>query len=245
VAFWTSLDWKALLRESLRHGLLRGGVQNPAACHARVDAGVDYAALLADPRPAGFIVVDLATGRVSLRGNRTERTADDLRRVAHASFALPPLLPPVNVRGQLLADGGLLQNAPLDAAVRLGASEIVYLCNVHVHPRHGFRPATLVGASLRYAEIFWRRAANVGFADAHITEGRYRGVPFLTIAPPRSASAGSLLSWMLPTTATMARLVRHGEMRAREALAVAGRVGDHVAPSRQPGPAFSHTGVGL
>ena len=40
------------------------------------------------------------------------------------------MLPPVPLGEELLADGGLLHNAPLNAAVKLGATEIVYLCNV-------------------------------------------------------------------------------------------------------------------
>jgi NTE family protein len=241
--FWATLDWKQLVRESLVHNVRRAGLLNPERFHARVDAGVDYEALWQDRRPIGFIVVDLATGGVRLRGNRTEGSAFDVQRIAHASFAVPPLLPPVRVHDRLLADGGLLYNAPLDAAWRLGATEIVYLCNVQVLPPQQWSRDSTLQAALRYAEIFARRASNVGFADAHITEGRFRGVPFLSIAPPPGVRAGRLLASMLPTPRTMQRLIRNGEIRAREALALAGDFGDQITHGRQ-GPHFAHTGIG-
>jgi hypothetical protein len=37
----------------------------------------------------------MKTGRVTVRGNRTEKTASALRAVAQGAYALPPLLPPV------------------------------------------------------------------------------------------------------------------------------------------------------
>ena len=166
----------------------------------------------------GFVVVDLITGRVSVRSNRTEVSAEALRRVAHAAYALPPLLPPVPWEQELLSDGGLLQNAPLHVATKLGATEIVYLNNVHALPPATYKRHSLVRNTLRYAEVFFRRASNVGFADAEIVEDRYRGVPFLTIAPPASLGIGSMIRWMLPTVNAMHYLVEQGRQSARRAL---------------------------
>jgi predicted acylesterase/phospholipase RssA len=86
--------------------------------------------------------------------------------VSRGAYALPPLLPPVPLGDELLADGGLLHNAPLDAAVKLGATEIVYLCNVHAIPRAGFRKTSTVRSAWRYADIFFRRASNVSGTGA-------------------------------------------------------------------------------
>ena len=108
---------------------------------------------------------------------------------------------------------------PLEKAMKVGATEIVYLCNVQVLPRGGWAPRSAVGAGARYAEIFFRRASNVGFADAEIVEGHYRGVPFLTIAPPTSVRLESIMSWMLPTPRAMQKLVDFGSDCAERALA--------------------------
>ena len=194
-------------------------------CSIRCDSArasiedVDYACMLRDPRLLAFIVVDLETGCVAVRGNRTESSAQALRAVAHGSYALPPLLSPVRHGSQLLSDGGLLHNAPLNVAVDLGATELVYLCNVQVLPHRGFeRPSTL-RSTLRYADVFFRRASNVGFADAEIVDDSFRGVPFLVIAPPSSLRLGAIVRWMLPTVDAMEHLIDEGRSCARRALA--------------------------
>lgn len=217
--FWRGLRWPALLAEALRDNPLDGGVLGEHRLYSRVEAGVDFAALLADPRPLLFLVVDMETGRVHLRGNRTETSAEALRVVSRAAWALPPLLPPVRLGERLYADGGLLHNAPLDRAAALGATEIVYLCNVPVVPREGYdRPWTLP-ASARYWEIFLRRAANVGFADAEVVEGLWRGVPFLTVAPPARRGLHSMVTALTPTRAHLERLTALGYAEASSAVA--------------------------
>ncbi len=119
----------------------------------------------------------------------------------------------------LLADGGLLINAPLDSAIKLGATEIVYLCNVQVLPRESTSKKSTLKATLRYADIFVRRASNVGFADAELKEGNYRGVPFVAIAPPSDLRLDSMLSWMIPKEGAMDHLVQYGRASAERALA--------------------------
>jgi predicted acylesterase/phospholipase RssA len=174
--------------------------------------------MMKDPRNLAFLVVDLKTGKVTVRGNRTEPSAEALRAVSRGAYALPPLLPPVTLGDELLADGGLLHNAPLNAAVKLGATEIVYLCNVHAIPRAGFMRPSTVRSSWRYAEIFFRRASNVGFVDAEIVDDRFRGVPFLAIAPPATLGFGSLVRWMLPRIDAARFLVDTGYAAAKKAL---------------------------
>jgi len=217
-AFWRGIGPMMVLRHLLTHDP-RDGLLDARRFLRRVDEGVDYERLFHDERIFAFVVVDLLTGRVCVRSNRTERSPEALRTVAHAAFALPPLLPPIPLGNELLSDGGLLQNAPLDVAVELGATEIVYLNNVHALPHAGFQRSSILRNTARYADVFFRRASNVGFADAAIVEGRYRGVPFLTIAPPAHLGIGAMLRWMLPTVNAMERLVEEGRRSARQALA--------------------------
>lgn len=222
VRFWRDNARLTTLARGLLHGKnLSEGILDPLWFHGRVERGVDFERLLRDPRHIGFLVVDLETGQVAVRGNRTEPTAADLQAVSRGAYALPPLLPPVSHHGVLLADGGLLHNAPLNAAVELGATSIVYVCNVHTIPRAGFagaRRPTPARASWRYAEIFFRRASNVGFSDAEIVDGRFRDVPFLAITPPAHLAFGSLLRWMVPTVDAVKHLVDCGYDSARRAL---------------------------
>lgn len=58
-----------------------------------------------------------------------------------ASAAIPGILPNVVVHGQLLMDGGVVANAPVHAALHLGAASIVlfdagYACHLPEPPRH-------------------------------------------------------------------------------------------------------------
>lgn len=217
--FWRGIGWKELVRHVFHDP--RKGLLDAQRFRARVDDGVDYAALHRDPRMFGFVVVDLMTGRVSVRTNRSEASPEALRAVAHAAFALPPLLPPVPWERELLSDGGLLQNAPLSIATKLGATEIVYLNNVHALPHEGYEHRSIVHNTWRYADVFFRRASNVGYADAEIIEGRHEGIPLLTISPPATLRFGSILRWMLPTVNAMEYLVEQGRACAQKALAAA------------------------
>jgi NTE family protein len=219
IGFWKE---NARLRTILR-GIFHGrnfsdGILDPGPFRARVEEGVDFEGLLHDRRVLGFLVVDMATGRVTVRGNRTETSAEALRAITRGAYALPPLLPPVPWDGTMLADGGLLQNAPLTAAASLGATSIVYVCNVHAIPRAGFQKPSTIRSTWRYAEIFFRRASNVGFVDAEIMDGRFRQVPFLAIAPPADLGFGSILRWMVPRIDAVQHLVDQGHAAARRAF---------------------------
>lgn len=218
VDFWTGLRWTTLAKNGLRHSIRRRGILDPDSFNRHVDDGVDFERMLGDTRNLAFIVVDLNTGKVKIRGNRTENAAPDLRVVAHGSYALPPLLPPIALGDALLADGGLLINAPLDAAIKLGATEIVYLCNVQVLPRAEAVRSSTINATLRYADIFFRRASNVGFADAEVKEGTYREVRFVAIAPPPYLRLDSIFSWMVPKEGAMDHLVTFGRASAERAI---------------------------
>lgn len=218
-SFWCAVAKLKTVLRGLFHGRnFAEGLLDAAWFRARVEQGVDFDAMMKDPRNLAFLVVDLKSGKVTVRGNRTEPDAASLRAVSRAAYALPPLLPPVKLGDQLLADGGLLHNAPLDAAVKLGATEIVYLCNVHAIPHEGFQRTSTFRSLWRYAEIFFRRASNVGFVDAEIVDSRFRGVPFLAIAPPADLKFGSIVRWMLPRIDAARFLVETGYACAKKAL---------------------------
>ena len=63
-----------------------------------------------------------------------------------ASAALPALLPPVEIGGELFIDGGVVDNVPVDRAVANGARRIfVLLCGpLHYTPRRYRRPVEAV-----------------------------------------------------------------------------------------------------
>lgn len=217
--FWCSVAKMSTVLRGLRHGrYFSEGLLDARWLCARVEQGVDFDAMMKDQRTLAFLVVDMRTGNVAVRGNRTEPTSEALRAVSRAAYALPPLLPPILLGDELLADGGLLHNAPLNAAVKLGATQIVYLCNVHAIPKTGFERTSTLRSTWRYAEIFLRRASNVGFVDAEIVDDHFRGVPFLAIAPPANLGFGSIVRWMVPRINAARHLVDTGYRSAKAAL---------------------------
>lgn len=77
------------------------------------------------PVPAHVIAADLATGReVCL-------SAGLAAQAVLASASLPGILPPVRLDGRSLIDGGVINNAPLSHAIRLGADTIYLLACGH------------------------------------------------------------------------------------------------------------------
>lgn len=63
-----------------------------------------------------------------------------------ASAALPALLPPVEIEGELFIDGGVVDNVPIGRAISEGAERIfVLLCGpMHYKPNHYRRPVEAV-----------------------------------------------------------------------------------------------------
>lgn len=218
IEFWRENARLWTIVRGIVHGRnMTEGLLDPDRFYGRVEAGVDFEALAGDRRNFSFMVADMETGRVALRGNRTEPSPEDLRAVTRGAYSLPPLLPPVALGGTHLADGGLLHNAPLHAAAKLGATSIVYVCNVHTMPPSGFMNRSTLGSTWRYAEIFFRRASNVGFVDAEIVDGRFREIPFLVIAPPATLAFESILRWMVPKHDSVKHLVDCGRTAAAQA----------------------------
>ncbi len=69
--------------------------------------------------PLALVAVDLNTGRAVYLNQG--RVVDAVR----ATIALPGIFTPVERDGQLLVDGGLLDNLPADAARRMGADVVI------------------------------------------------------------------------------------------------------------------------
>jgi NTE family protein len=96
--------------------------------------------------PFGAVAADFTTAAPVML------TSGDLHRAILASSAIPGVLPPVDVDGQELVDGGILANVPLRQAVEMGAQSVVVLdCGLWGMAID--RPATLVEVMLRVAAI--------------------------------------------------------------------------------------------
>jgi NTE family protein len=117
--------------------------QKRAAVHANtglrtiIEAGVEFENLQDASIPFEVVTTSLTDGRE--------------RWIAHgpaldailASSAIPSIFPPVTIDGDVLVDGGVVNNVPISRALAGGCNRIyVLLCGpLHYHPRQPKRPA--------------------------------------------------------------------------------------------------------
>jgi NTE family protein len=117
--------------------------QKRAAVHANtgvrkiIEAGLDYERLEDAIIPVEVVTTSLTDGRERWIGHGPATEA------ILASSAIPSIFPPVVIDGDLLVDGGVVNNVPISRALAAGCDRIyVLLCGpLHYHPPPPRRPA--------------------------------------------------------------------------------------------------------
>ena len=101
-----------------------------------IEAGVSYANLEDAEIPVEVVTTSLTDGRERwiTRGPAVEAIL--------ASSAIPTMFPPVTIDGDVLVDGGVVNNVPISRALTAGCDRIyVLLCGpLHYHPKAPARP---------------------------------------------------------------------------------------------------------
>ncbi len=196
-----------LLDRSLpRRGLLAGQKVREYLAHRIGEVTFDQLRI-----PLAVVAVDL------LEGEKVVLNEGSVLEAVRATIALPGLFTPVERDGQLLVDGGLLDNLPADVVRRMGADVVIavdvstddravaYFAEGLYHRR--FIPDSLV----EMLEVLWRSVA-VMMREANrrsLEEAR----PDVLIRPPIPAGVTVL------TGLTRApEIIAAGERAAREAL---------------------------
>jgi NTE family protein len=115
----------------------RPAVHANTGLRAIIEAGIDFENLEDAAIPFELVTTSLTDGRE--------------RWIAHgpaveailASSAIPSIFPPVTIDGDVLVDGGVVNNVPISRALAAGCTRIfVLLCGpLHYHPRQPRRPA--------------------------------------------------------------------------------------------------------
>ncbi len=118
-------------------------LQKRAALHANtglrgiIEAGLDYENLEDATIPVEVVTTSLTDGREHwiARGRAVDAVL--------ASSAIPSLFPPVSIDGDVLVDGGVVNNVPISRAIETQCDRIyVLLCGpMHYQPRPARRPA--------------------------------------------------------------------------------------------------------
>lgn len=148
---WTSLRTRDVFPLRPLPGLLgflgrRDSLVTPGALRALVSRNLRFQRLEDAPIPLCVIATELDSGKeVALtRGDATDAIM--------ASAAIPGVFPPVSIDGQMLIDGGVVNNTPISNAISAGATRIYvlptsYACALAEPPR-GALAITLQAISL-------------------------------------------------------------------------------------------------
>jgi NTE family protein len=107
--------------------------------------------------PLAIVAMDVETGeRVILQDGR-------LARAVRASCSVPGIITPVEINGRFLADGGIVDNLPVDAARHIGADIVI---GVDIFEPYYGRESGLLGSGLTTFETLIRNAGGgVNLAD--------------------------------------------------------------------------------
>jgi NTE family protein len=114
----------------------RPSVHSNAGLRAIIESGIDYEYLEDATIPIEVVTTSLTDGRERWIGHGPAVEA------ILASSAIPSIFPPVTIDGDLLVDGGVVNNVPISRALEAGCDRIyVLLCGpLHYHPPAPRRP---------------------------------------------------------------------------------------------------------
>jgi predicted acylesterase/phospholipase RssA len=211
----------AVFRPSLRHNPITGlslFSMDPLA--DSIERHLDFEKIHASPLELSFIVLNLSRGEGQFVSNHGVRSVAELRSFARAGYAIPPLFPPVRIRGEWYVDGGFAWNVPLLQAVEMGATEIYVLAVIapQLPFKRSFRgfPDYLA----RLADVMWRTLGNVGYVTTRIeADGTYRGVPVTVVHPTEEYAGFSPLGLLSASPRRTRQLVTAGYRDAKRELA--------------------------
>jgi NTE family protein len=114
----------------------RASVHANSGLRAIIESGIDYENLEDATIPIEVVTTSLTDGRERWIGHGPAVEA------ILASSAIPSIFPPVTIDGDLLVDGGVVNNVPISRALETGCDRIyVLLCGpLHYHPPAPRRP---------------------------------------------------------------------------------------------------------
>jgi NTE family protein len=114
----------------------RASVHANSGLRAIIESGIDYENLEDATIPIEVVTTSLTDGRERWIGHGPAVEA------ILASSAIPSIFPPVIIDGDVLVDGGVVNNVPISQAIAAGCDRIyVLLCGpLHYHPPPPRRP---------------------------------------------------------------------------------------------------------
>jgi NTE family protein len=139
---WRGVKGTDIFPRSALHGpwaflQKRPSVHSNSGLRAIIEAGIDFENMQDTTIPFEVVTTSLTDGRERwiAHGSAVEAIL--------ASSAIPSIFPPVIIDGDVLVDGGVVNNVPISRAMAAGCTRIyVLLCGpLHYHPPVPKRPA--------------------------------------------------------------------------------------------------------
>ncbi len=183
-----------------------------------IEEFIDFPKLFDSRLDLEFILLNLSRGHGEMWAQKMCKDWRELRSVVRAGYSIPPLFPPVDIRGEFYTDGGLAWNIPLEHALEIDATEIYVLAPIASHlPYHAKFDSTF-GYYKRLLDVLWRTIGNMGHLYARIEEGRFHDVPVTIIEPGEELSGFSPLALFSSTPERAERLIAAGYRDAKRTL---------------------------
>jgi NTE family protein len=213
---WGNFYSLPLLTPSLRHNPIRGlSLFSMDRLSRQLEEFMDFPKLLDSRIDLEIIVLNLSRGCGQMWSSHDCRSWEELRDVVRAGYAIPPLFPPVMLRGEYYIDGGLAWNIPLEHALECGATEIYVLAPIASQLPYKAHMPNMLAYVTRLIDVMWRTIGNMGHLYARIVDGKFHGVPVIVIEPGEELSGFNILGLFNNTPARARKLIAAGYRDAK------------------------------
>jgi predicted acylesterase/phospholipase RssA len=138
--------------------------------------------------------------------------------LTRAGYAIPPLFPPVDIRGESFVDGGLAWNIPLEHALECGAEEIYVIAPIASTLPYKRKFGGFLDYTGRLIDVLWRTIGNMGHLYAKIDDGKFHGVPVTIIEPGEELSGFNPLGLFYNHPEKARRMIASGYRDAKRTL---------------------------
>jgi len=216
---WKGFRTLPILLPSLKDNLFTGlSLVSRDRAAAALEEFMDFPKLFESELDIEIIVLNLSRGEGQMWSSRSCVDWREFRQLTRAGWALPPVFPPVVLRGEYFIDGGLAWNIPLEHALKCGATEIYILAPIASQLPYKSRFGGLIDYVGRMIDVLWRTLGNMGHLYARIEDGKFHGVPVTIIEPSEELSGFSVFSILNSYPGKARRMIAAGYRDAKRAL---------------------------
>jgi NTE family protein len=216
---WKNFRTLPILLPSLRDNPITGySLVSMARAAAALEEFMDFPKLVESGLDIEVIVLNLSRGEGQMWSSRDCVDWRELRQLTRAGWALPPLFPPVVLRGEYFVDGGLAWNIPLEHALECDATEIYILAPISSRLPYKHTFGGIVDYFGRMIDVLWRTLGNMGHLYARIEDGKFHGVPVTIIEPAEDLSGFSIFNLFNSYPEKARRMIQTGYRDAKRAL---------------------------